>query len=188
MNDLLRGELVRLTAENPDEMAERFPSWYQDAGWVRFLDTDPPRLYSPKKWKEWLEKGLEKAESNEIFFGIRELAGDTLIGFIGLFNLLRQHGDTLVAIALGERKDWSQGYGTDTMRIMLRYGFTELNLRRMGLIVFEYNPRAIRSYEKAGFVREGEVRGAILRDSKRWSSFYMGILREEWLAQGSMTG
>ncbi len=187
MNDLLRGELVRLTAENPEVMAGLFPRWYQDTGWVRFLDSDPPRLFSVKKWKEWLEKDLEKSDGDGMFFAIRHLEKDKPIGFIGLFNLFKQHGDTLVAIALGEREHWGNGYGTDAMRIMLRYGFLELNLRRMGLIVFEYNPRAIRSYEKAGFTCEGRVRGAMLRDGKRWDFIYMGILREEWLARGIMT-
>jgi RimJ/RimL family protein N-acetyltransferase len=185
--DLLRGELVRLTAENPEVMARNFSRWNQDTGWVRFLDSDPSRLLSEKKWKEWLEKDLEKKTIDELFFAIRVQQSDAVIGFIGLFDLYLQHGDTLVAIALGEREYWGKGYGTDAMRIMLRYAFRELNLRRVGLIVFEYNPRAIRSYEKVGFILEGHVRGALLRDGKRWDYQYMGILRDEWLA-GRMAG
>lgn len=187
MNDLLRGELVHLTAENPEVMASNFSRWNQDTGWVRFLDTDPSRLLSEKKWKEWLEKDLEKGDAKEVFFAIRTLEGEELIGFIGLFDLFQQHGDTLVAIALGERKYWGNGYGTDAMRIMLRYAFNELNLSRVGLIVFEYNPRAIRSYEKVGFIPEGRVRGAMHREGRRWDFLYMGILREEWLTKGIMT-
>ena len=88
-----------------------------------------------------------------------------------------------MAIALGERSYWGKGFGTDAMQIMLRYAFCELNLRSVGLIVFEYNPRAIRSYEKIGFVHEGRIRGAILREGKRWDFLYMGLLREEWSAR-----
>jgi RimJ/RimL family protein N-acetyltransferase len=176
-----------LTAENPEVMASNFSRWNQDTGWVRFLDTEPSRLLSAKKWKEWLEKDLDKGTPDEVFFAIRRLEGDQLIGFIGLFDLYLQHGDTLVAIALGEREYWGKGYGTDAMRIMLRYAFNELNLRRVGLIVFEYNPRAIRSYEKVGFIPEGRVREVMQRDGKRWDFLYMGILREEWLSKESMT-
>jgi len=187
MRDLLRGELVHLTAENPEVMATNFTRWNQNTEWVRLLDTEPSRLISEKKWKEWLDKDLEKGGTNEVFFGIRRLEGDALIGFIGWFNLYQQHGDTLIAIALGERQYWGNGYGTDAMRVMLRYAFMELNLRKVGLLVFEYNPRAIRSYEKAGFVHEGRVRGAMQRDGKRWDFLYMGILRDEWMANGIMT-
>lgn len=184
MNNMLRGELVHLTAEDPEVMAKKFSHWNQDAGWARFLDSDPSRLLSEKKWQEWLEKDLEKAGSDEIFFAIRDFDSDTVIGFIGLFELYKTHGDALVAIALGERKFWGNGYGTDAMRVMMRYAFNELNLRRLGLIVFEYNSRAIRSYEKVGFIHEGRVRDAMLRDGKRWDYLFMGILRDEWLANG----
>jgi len=185
--DLLRGMMVRLSAENPEVMAGYFSRWNQDTEWLRLLDTDPPRLLSEKKWKEWLEKDQEKEVSDEIFFAIRDQTDDALIGFIGLFDLFRYHADTLVAIALGERDCWGKGYGTDAMRVMLRYAFNELNLRRVGLIVFEYNPRAMRSYEKAGFILEGRIRGAILREGRRWDWLYMGVLRDEWLANGIMT-
>ncbi len=186
-DNLLSGNLVRLTAENPEVMAECFSRWNQDTGFVRFLDTEPSRLLSPKKWKEWLEKDLEKDTRDDIFFTIRTLEGDALIGLIGLFDLFQHHGDTLVAIGIGERDRWSKGYGTDAMSIILRYAFNELNLRRVGLIVFDYNPRAIRSYEKVGFVYEGRIREVMHRDGKRWDFLYMGLLREEWLAKGIMT-
>ncbi len=186
-SNLLLGELVRLTAENPEVMAANFSRWNQDTEMLRLLDTEPSRLLSAKKWQEWQEKELERAREDSFFLAIQTLDSGVLIGFIGLFDLFQNHGDTLVAIALGERANWGKGYGTDAMRIMLRYAFNELNLRRVGLIVFEYNPRAIRSYEKAGFTPEGRVRERILRDGKRWDFLYMGILREEWLANGVMT-
>jgi RimJ/RimL family protein N-acetyltransferase len=86
-----------------------------------------------------------------------------------------------VGIGIGERAYWGKGYGTDAMKVALRFAFTEINLERVTLNVFEYNPRAIRSYEKAGFKHEGRMRGALLKDGRRWDMIYMGILREEWL-------
>jgi RimJ/RimL family protein N-acetyltransferase len=67
------------------------------------------------------------------------------------------------------------------MNVCLRYAFLELGLERVSLGVFEYNPRAVRSYEKAGFQLEGRTRLDTLRDGKRYDSLWMGILREEWL-------
>jgi len=66
------------------------------------------------------------------------------------------------------------------MRILLRYAFEELNLHRLSLSVFEYNSRAIRSYEKAGFVIEGRARQFLNRDGLRYDMIFMGILRDEW--------
>jgi RimJ/RimL family protein N-acetyltransferase len=67
------------------------------------------------------------------------------------------------------------------MRVLLRYAFTELNLFRVSLNVFGYNQRAIRSYEKAGFVIEGCQRQALRRDGQYHDLVFMGVLRDEWL-------
>ena len=41
---------------------------------------------------------------------------------------------------------------------MVAHAFTRLALHRVALTVFEFNARAIRSYEKCGFVVEGRAR------------------------------
>jgi len=56
-------------------------------------------------------------------------------------------------------------------------------MNRVTLSVFEYNPRAIRSYEKAGFRHEGRMRGRLNKEGKRWDMLFMGILRKEWMEQ-----
>jgi RimJ/RimL family protein N-acetyltransferase len=43
----------------------------------------------------------------------------------------------------------------------------ELGLHRVSLNVFDYNPRGVRSYEKAGFQYEGRAREMILREGQR---------------------
>jgi RimJ/RimL family protein N-acetyltransferase len=67
------------------------------------------------------------------------------------------------------------------MDLLLRYGFTELNLRRISLTMFEFDRRAVRSYEKAGFQLDGSQRQFMRREGRRWDILYMGILREEWM-------
>lgn len=177
---LFHGSLVRLAEENPETFARAFVEWYRDTEMTRLLDSDPPRVWSEVKLKQWMEKDLAEPDSNEFFFSIRTLDDDRLIGFIGLFSENWHHGDAWVAIAIGEREYWSRGCGTDAMQVIQRYAFEYLNLRRLTLLVFEYNQRAIRSYEKAGFVVEGVVPEAMLREGRRWDWIYMGILRDEW--------
>lgn len=142
-------------------------------------------MFSVKTIQAWIEKDLD-VDSKTIesfFFAIHALDSDQLLGFVSLFGINWNHGDTWVGIGLGEREHWGKGYGTDAMRVILRYAFSELNLHRVTLGVFEYNPRAIRSYEKSGFRHEGRIRKHLLKDSKRWDVLQMGVLREEWLAQ-----
>ncbi len=63
---------------------------------------------------------------------------------------------------------------------MLTYAFRELNLYRIAAPTFEYNERAIKFLECAGFQLEVRRREAIYRDGKRWDALMFGILCEEW--------
>ena len=178
---LFQGELVRLKARDPETFAAAISRWNRDSEYQRLLDSETSRVVSKKIMKEWIEKDLENRPEHDYLFLIHTLQEDRLIGFIGLDGISWSHGDCWVFIALGERDTWGKGYGTDAMRIMLRYAFQELNLHRVGLLVFEYNPRAIRSYEKAGFQPEGRIRGMMRREGRRWDWLMMGILHSEWL-------
>jgi RimJ/RimL family protein N-acetyltransferase len=177
---LFQGRLVRLSSEDPQVMAEAITRWNQNSVYMRLLDSDPAHLWSAKKIKEWLEKDLDSALPNNLLFAIRTLAEDKLIGFIAFDGINWTNRDGYVAIGIGEQDFWSKGYGSDAMQLMLRYGFTELNLHRISLTVFEQNPRGIRSYEKCGFKHEGRIREFLLRDGKRSDMLHMGILRHEW--------
>lgn len=176
---LFSGKLVRLSAEDPKTYAEHFSRWWQDSEYGRLLDMDPGRLFSPKRSQEWLEKELGKERPEMWMFGIRSLAEDRLIGFLDL-DATMPHGDAFIGIGLGERSYWGKGYGSEAMRLALGFGFRVLGLRRVSLCVFEYNPRAIRSYEKAGFRHEGTERQVMQRDGQRFDIHFMGVLREEW--------
>jgi RimJ/RimL family protein N-acetyltransferase len=177
---LFEGELVRLGAVNPEIIAEAVARWTQDSEYDRFLDSGIARPLRSKSLKEEIEK--ESIKNDQFDFSIHILGDDRFIGFISLMGINWVHGTAWVGIGIGERDDWGKGYGTDAMRVLLRYAFEELNLYRVNLNVFEYNPRAVRSYEKVGFSYEGRVRRYLNRNGRRWDIIYMGILRDEWLS------
>lgn len=180
---LFEGELVRLAAVDPENLGEAFSRWSSDSEYWRLLASDPAFVYSPRQGKEWLEKMLKEDDPTLFMFSIYSLENGRLIGEVGLDGVQWNHGDTFIGIGLGEREFWGKGYGTDAMRVILRYAFNELNLHRVSLNVFEYNQRAIRSYEKAGFKIEGRARKFLYREGQRWDMIFMGILREEWEKQ-----
>jgi RimJ/RimL family protein N-acetyltransferase len=180
--NIFEGKLVRLVAEDAKTMAEAFSRWGRDAEFSRLQSSNTLKLFSAKPIQEWLEEKREKESDQSFHFMIRTLKGNMLIGDIEL-EVFWNHQDAFVGIGLGERSFWGKGYGTDAMRVLLRFAFGELNLQHVSLNVFKYNPRAIRSYEKVGFAHEGHQRQMIDRDGRRWDLLFMGILHEEWLAQ-----
>lgn len=182
MKDLFRGELVRLTLEEPETLSKVEVRWQRDSEFVRLADSDPVRLSSEKRIREWfVENRVDRGPQPERYsFFVRTLAEDKLIGFFGMYVDLI-HSDAMVGIGIGERDFWGKGYGTDMMKLCLRYAFMELCVHRVTLGLHEYNPRALRSYEKAGFRLEGRTRKDLMREGQRFDTLWMGILREEWL-------
>lgn len=182
MKDVFKGELVRLSAFDHEELGRAYSIWNQDSELTRLMDARMVSLHSAKAGVAFFEKMIKEDSPAHHFFSIRALDDNRLLGDINLDVINDWNSrDAFVGLGIGNREDWGKGYGTDAMKIILRFAFTEINLRRATLTVFEYNLRAIRSYEKTGFQHEGRLRGALLRDGKRWDMLYMGILREDWI-------
>jgi len=181
MKELFTGELVRLSALDPEEVSKAFSRWNRDSEYTRLLNMSVRPLNSAKAIQKWMDEMIAETSPSEYFFTIRTVDENRLIGGMFLEVIDWAGRDSSVAIFIGEREYWGKGCGTDAMRLLLQYAFLELNLWRVSLGVFEYNPRAIRSYEKVGFCHEGRMRQYLNHEGKRWDIQYMGILREEWL-------
>jgi RimJ/RimL family protein N-acetyltransferase len=177
---LFQGRLVRLVAVPVEMIVDHFYRWGRDSEYWRLLNADPVMPYTKGQIKAFVDKELLGENPSLFFFMIRNLEDDRVIGEVGLDGVDWVHGDTFVGISIGDKDLWGKGFGTDAMQVILRYAFTELNLERVSLTVFEYNPRAVRSYQKAGFKEEGRLKQMLLRGGRRWDELYMGILRREW--------
>ena len=177
---LFHGRLVKLVAPDPEKDARFLARWSHDSEYLRLFDAAPARPRPVEEYQEKLEKQASKAD--EISFMITPLspAAEQPIGIVELDGIQWPHQTAWVGIGLGEKEYWGKWYGTDAMRVVLRYGFTELDLHRISITVYEYNRRAIRVYEKLNFVTEGRARGFLRRDGRRWDMLFMGLLRPEW--------
>lgn len=79
------------------------------------------------------------------------------IGLCGLYGISVEKRTAEVGIVLGERDSRGQGYGPEALRLLLRFAQEELPLHQLCLCVHAANSRAIRAYEKVGFVVERRV-------------------------------
>lgn len=69
-----------------------------------------------------------------------------------------------------------RGLGSEATKLIVGYGLRSLGLHRIELMVFAFNPRARRVYEKAGFTVEGTARDALRYDGGWVDATYMSVL------------
>ena len=181
--DVLVGSRVVLRRHVPGNMAA-FLRWYSDAEVARLTRyQDGPMR--PEEIERFLTARALGAESLSLAVHVRET--NRLIGTCALSQLDSDNGSALYHITIGEKDVWGQGYGTEATRLMLDHAFGTLNLHRIGLSVFSFNERAIRSYRSCGFLIEGRAREAIWRDGRWWDEVSMSVLHSDWAAMRSET-
>jgi RimJ/RimL family protein N-acetyltransferase len=110
-------------------------------------------------------------------------SGPVVIGTIAFRGLDRISRRATLGMMIGDRQYWGKGYGTAVIKLFVRFLFTRYNLHRIDLDTFSENQRAIRSYEKCGFVAEGVRRKAMWTVNGYRDQVMMGLLREDWDAQ-----
>lgn len=157
-----------------------FVRWFTDADVIHNLSMRGPMSRAGEE--RWFERMLEHEGTTIHHFVICLLADDREIGTSGLHDVDLGNGTAEFGIAIGEKAEWGKGYGTDATRAICDFGFAELRLERIGLLVYAENPRARRAYEKAGFVHEGTLRRAHFARGDHHDVHVMSLLRDEWLA------
>lgn len=175
---LFDGELVRLTHWRRDDLPA-FMRWFRDYEIQSLIDVDVIVPVTDEAEQEFYERAVKKS-GDAFYFSIRTLDDDRLIGNCSLFGVNYKNRSAEFGIVIGEKDYWGQGYGSDAARVILRFAFDEVNLNRVHLEAFDYNARAVRSYEKVGFVREGIRRQAVFRAGKYHDVITMAVLREGW--------
>jgi RimJ/RimL family protein N-acetyltransferase len=175
--DLFRGQLVRLTAPRQEDAAI-LARWSHDANYLRAMDTDYARPRGPEAFASG-----DAASANSIEFRLRTADDDRLIGIVALHSIEWNNRAGQLSIGIGDADYRGKGYGSEALRLILRYAFDELNLERVGLDVISNNAAAIRAYKRAGLCQEGTLRHAVLRDGQHLDLILMGVLRDEWLVQ-----
>ena len=175
---MIYGERIRLRAIEREDLP-RFVAWLNDPDVLQgLLIYLPLSLQDEEKWYENMLK--RPMDEHPMVIEIKQAEGWFPIGNCGFINIDWRCRSGEVGIFIGEKLLWNQGYGTDAMNLLLQHGFNTLNLNRIALDVYDTNLRAVRSYEKAGFVHEGRRRQASFKDGKYVDILQMSVLRQEW--------
>ena len=191
---MIYGDRIRLRPVERDDLPE-FVKWLNDPEVRDGLAAVFPLGLAEEE--QWFEKNLEKepalrAWAIDALPGPEDLAAWpgswTHIGGAGFHQIDWRNHSGEIGIVIGSKENWNQGYGTETVKTLVRWGFYELNLNRIFMRVYEDNGRAIRCYEKVGFKPEGRLRQDRFHNGRYYDTLIMGLLRSEFAARhGSST-
>ena len=176
-NPFLIGKTIYLRPMELDD-APILQSWINDPDVRRTLQVHQPinRLQQDAFVRD------QPPDEKGFHIGNVTRSDDRLIGNYRLTPGAAKDRKATFGIMIGAKEEWDKGYGSEAIRMMLAHAFESLNLNRVALDVYEFNPRAIKTYERAGFKREGIQRKAFYREGRYWDIIMMAILREEWEA------
>ena len=176
---MLKGERIKLGPVKR-EYIDSYLKWFNDPEITQYLSMFRPLTRMMEE--DWI-KDLKNRDDTIAFAIIINDDSDVekLIGNCGLHAIDWKNRVSEVGITIGEKEYQEKGYGTEAMEILLKYGFKTVNLNRIQLRVYEFNSRAINSYNKIGFIEEGRMRQAIFINGEYHDIIFMSILQEEWL-------
>jgi len=134
-------------------------------------------LFTRESHENWIRNKVETGEVVQMI--ICDLETGKPLGSVYIRDIDRHHNKAEYGIFIGEASARGRGVGTATAKLMLQYSFEEIGLHRIYLRAFADNAQAIRSYEKAGFVKEG-----LLKDDVCIDGVYRDII---WMASVKRT-
>lgn len=175
----LSGKKLYLRGVEKEDL-EKFVPWINDQEVTHYMFMGNRPAHLEVLIEQWER---EIRNPNEAIFAIIDKKEDTLIGSAGLYQINNISRASEFRIIIGEKRFWKKGYGSETAGLLLEYGFEKLNLNKIWLGVNAENLAAGRSYEKAGFVKEGVLRQEIFRNNRYYDAIRMSILRAEYEKQ-----
>jgi RimJ/RimL family protein N-acetyltransferase len=176
---VLKGKSVLLRPVKISDMSY-FLKWFNDPEVIQYIG-----LYLPiteMAEGKFIEELGTAGATGDIILVIEAVEGDSTkpIGNCGLHQINAKDHNALLGITIGEKDYWGKGYGTESTRLLMDYGFQQLNLHRIWSYAFAFNERSIRLHGRVGFREEGHLRQTTFKNGQYHDLVQFGILREEW--------
>jgi len=174
---MIHGKIISLRPFRPEDAD---PLWESLQDELTNKLTGTHATFTRDMIDNYITKQINANDDDRASF-IIAVGGDLrAVGEVVINNIDHDNHSANIRISLFSEHDFNKGYGTEAMRLMVDYGFKTLNLHRIELGVYAFNPRAIRVYEKIGFIQEGVLRDALYWDGEYIDEVTMSILAHEW--------
>jgi RimJ/RimL family protein N-acetyltransferase len=146
--EVARGELVVLREKRLGDAPDDY-RWRSDVELARF-DAARPFAATYHDYLALYRDELAYPSPYRRSLAIEDADGHH-IGNAMYYNIDAIRREAEIGITIGEREFWSRGYGTDAVKTLVRHILRTTGFRRIYLKTLEWNGRARKAFEKAGF-------------------------------------
>ena len=140
---------------------------------------------SPRDTRSTLRSAIRQYRSGSPgSFAIERRSDRRMIGTIGFMWINTEHRSAEVGYSLA-RDCWNQGYATEALAAVLRFGFDTLRLNRIEAQHETSNPASGRVMQKCGMTYEGTLRSRVFNKGHFSDVRLYAILRSDPLPSGN---
>ncbi|EOR27639.1 acetyltransferase, ribosomal protein N-acetylase [Clostridium sartagoforme AAU1] len=171
------GQLVKLRAYKEEDI-EKATVYINDEEVKKLMDSAIP--FPMTKWQE--EEWVRSRKANTDFtydFAIEDLKTGKYIGGCSINECDVKNRTCVVGIMIGDKEYWGKGYGSDALKVLIKFIFEEVNMNKIKLNVFSFNNRAIACYKKVGFKEEGILKKEIYRNGRYYDEIIMAMFKDD---------
>lgn len=147
------------------------------------LQFSGPNLRFPLN-NEQLENYLMSANEEgaaSFIYAIMDKHSQKVIGHISLSKIDYEKKSARISkVLIGDPDSRGKGLCPLIVNEVLKIAFDDLNLQKVGLVVFDFNTSAIACYEKVGFIKEHFTKDARKIGDEYWSLFEMTLSKKDW--------
>jgi len=162
-----------------EEDFEEVHAYSCDPETVRFMTWGPN---APEDTRDFIQLAIshQSVEPRTNFHFVVTLRGiDEIIGGCGIHIRRQEHHGAEIGYCFN-KQFWGQGYATETMGVLLKFGFEQLRLHR---IIATCDPRNLgseRVMQKNGLRKEAHFRQELWQKGEWRDSLLYAILESEW--------
>ncbi len=132
--------------------------------------------------RESLKKQLEedKEDPKSVWMEIWHKKDQKPVGTGGLFSIDLVNRHAVIVMSIGEVDYWHKGIGTEVYKILINYGFGELNLHRIEAWIYDPNDASKQAAHKAGMDLECSLNDTIFIDGSYYCTDIFVIFESAW--------
>ena len=137
------------------------------------------KLLNMLNQKNWFKSIHRNNPPKEIMFGVLNQK-NKLIGVCGLTYIDWKNRNSEISIYFSNPGWQKTKDATETIKLLMKYGFDELNLHRLWVEIYSLMKENVQLFKKLKFREEGKLRQKLWRNGKWWDSLIYSKLSNEF--------